>query len=257
VDLLEGRSSSGARARAGGWGGGRRQAGAQQPQLVLPGGAALPAARPQQQGLQPLRKPKGSRAVVSSAPGRFEVDIPPQGLTGSTLATGSFALVWNGFVVAWTASALASGGVLFALFSIPFWLAGGQLASQALLPALLRENFKIGRSRFRISRELAVLKDGAASFLGGGGLTPVEGDVADLRGARVGGWVGRVGAASAACCGRPMVRRRARVCVCMGPAHTQGPCLPALAGPALQGLPGACRAGGYRCAARRSSPRWW
>jgi hypothetical protein len=41
-----------------------------------------------------------------------------------THPAGAFAVVWNGFVAFWTVSALASGGVLFALFSAPFWFAG-------------------------------------------------------------------------------------------------------------------------------------
>ncbi len=59
--------------------------------------------------------------------------------------TGSFALAWNAFVAVWTVSALASGGLLFALFSAPFWLAGAQLAKGALGGALMRERFAVGR----------------------------------------------------------------------------------------------------------------
>ena len=57
---------------------------------------------------------------------------------GSSLSIGAFALVWNAFVAFWTVSALAGGGLLFGLFSIPFWLAGGQLAKQALAGAFKR-----------------------------------------------------------------------------------------------------------------------
>ena len=47
------------------------------------------------------------------------------------MATGAFAIAWNAFVAFWTVSALAGGGVLFALFSLPFWAAGAQLVKQA------------------------------------------------------------------------------------------------------------------------------
>jgi eukaryotic-like serine/threonine-protein kinase len=53
--------------------------------------------------------------------------IPPAGFTGSSAMSGGFALAWNAFVATWTMGALASGGAFFALFSIPFWLAGGQM----------------------------------------------------------------------------------------------------------------------------------
>lgn len=51
--------------------------------------------------------------------------------SADNLATGAFALAWNSFVAFWTISAVAGGGVLFGLFSLPFWAAGWQLAKQA------------------------------------------------------------------------------------------------------------------------------
>ena len=49
-------------------------------------------------------------------------------------------------------SAIASGGILFALFSAPFWFAGYQLAGQALGGALTHERFAIGRRRWRLAQ---------------------------------------------------------------------------------------------------------
>ena len=43
---------------------------------------------------------------------------------GESLFTGAFAVAWNAFVAVWTVGALAGGGVLMALFSLPFWAAG-------------------------------------------------------------------------------------------------------------------------------------
>ena len=51
--------------------------------------------------------------------------------SSSSVATGTFAIAWNAFVAFWTISALAGGGVLFALFSLPFWAAGASLLRQA------------------------------------------------------------------------------------------------------------------------------
>lgn len=49
-------------------------------------------------------------------------------------------------------SALASGGILFALFSAPFWFAGYQLAGQAFAGALTHERFAIGRNKWRMAQ---------------------------------------------------------------------------------------------------------
>jgi hypothetical protein len=51
-----------------------------------------------------------------------------------------------------TFSAIASGGILFALFSAPFWFAGYQLAGQAFAGALMHERFAIGRNKWRIAQ---------------------------------------------------------------------------------------------------------
>ncbi len=69
-------------------------------------------------------------------------------MSGSTLGTGAFAIAWNAFVLTWTVGALAGGGVLFALFSLPFWVAGVGLAKSALAGALLKEKVDIGINKY-------------------------------------------------------------------------------------------------------------
>jgi hypothetical protein len=101
---------------------------------------------------RPVKKPAGSRVQLTNTSGRLDIEIPPQGLSGANIGTGLFAVAWNAFVAFWTVSALAGGGILFALFSAPFWYAGVQLAGQALGGALLRERFAIGRQKFRIAQ---------------------------------------------------------------------------------------------------------
>lgn len=133
---------------------------------------------------QIVRKPAGTRVLLTRTPTKLDIEIPPEGLSGSSIGGGMFAIVWNAFVAFWTFSALASGGLLFALFSAPFWFAGYQLASSSLSGALLKERFAIGRNKFRLSQELAMLQDGAAKFLGNKAKTS-EGGVVDLSGARI------------------------------------------------------------------------
>eukprot|EP00775_Hariotina_reticulata_P004132 gene4130-4379_t len=174
----------------------RRTAAVQQPQqagsssssrpslIRLPDGSLF---RPPSMPSGPLRKPAGSRVLLSNSAGKLDIEIPPEGLSGGNIGTGLFALAWNAFVAFWTISAVASGGILFALFSAPFWFAGFQLASQAFGGALTRERFAIGRNKWRLGQELAVFKDGAAKFQGSGSSSSkqVEGETSDLTGARL------------------------------------------------------------------------
>lgn len=134
-----------------------------------------------------LRRPAGTRVQLTRTPNRLEIEIPPEGVNSNSLGVGAFALAWNAFVAFWTISAIASGGLFFALFSAPFWFAGAQLTQQALGASMLRERFAVGRGKFRLSQELAVLQRGAPKFLGGGGGNErlKEGETPDLTGARV------------------------------------------------------------------------
>lgn len=151
--------------------------------MKLPGNRQeyRPTAAPQKAPSRPV----GTRVKLEKGPTRLEIEVPPEGFTGSSLSTGLFAVVWNAFVAFWTFSALASGGVLFALFSAPFWFAGVQLAQQALGPSLLKEHIIIGRNKFRISQELATINGGLPKFLGGANRRQKEGETCNLRGARV------------------------------------------------------------------------
>ncbi|WIA18005.1 hypothetical protein OEZ85_009492 [Tetradesmus obliquus] len=143
--------------------------------------------RPANMPSKPVRKPAGSRVQLSAAGGKLDIDIPPEGLSSNNIGTGLFAVAWNAFVAFWTFSAIASGGILFALFSAPFWFAGYQLAGQAFAGALMHERFAVGRNKWRLAQELAMFKDGVARFSGGGSGSSKqqEGDSGDLTGARV------------------------------------------------------------------------
>jgi len=180
----------------------RRQAEPEQMMVRLPDGSLLPVTAVSQRRTagggdggslaRGARRPAGTRVRLERTGGRLDLEIPPEGLGGQSVGTGLFALAWNGFVAFWTFSALASGGVAFALFSAPFWFAGAQLAQQALSGAFSRERLALGRRRFRLSQELATAdgRSGAARFLGraaGGaaGAREVEGDLMDLTGARL------------------------------------------------------------------------
>ncbi|GFR48227.1 hypothetical protein Agub_g10088, partial [Astrephomene gubernaculifera] len=105
----------------------------------------------------PPARPAGTRVQLQRSGGRLEVIIPPKGLTTDIALTGTFALAWNAFVAVWTVGAIASGGLLFAAFSAPFWVAGWQLAQGVLGGALMRERLGVGRRKWRLGRRLALL----------------------------------------------------------------------------------------------------
>ncbi|KXZ55099.1 hypothetical protein GPECTOR_3g253 [Gonium pectorale] len=134
-----------------------------------------------------LARPTGSRVQLQrSEDGRLDVVIPPKGFTADTAFTGTFALAWNAFVAFWTVGALASGGLLFALFSAPFWFAGVQIARGAIGGALTRERLAVGRKRWRLAQQLALLgSEGQADFLEGQNERLQEGSSANLTAARV------------------------------------------------------------------------
>jgi hypothetical protein len=132
------------------------------------------------------RRPAGSRVRVSRRGATLEVDIPPARLDAEALSTGSFALVWNAFVAVWTVSALAGGGLLFALFSVPFWIAGAGMGRQALARQLVRESLEVGPRRWRLRQALALAGAGGAPDWGAGrAAKEASGATADLDGAAV------------------------------------------------------------------------
>ncbi|PRW59623.1 serine threonine kinase [Chlorella sorokiniana] len=132
------------------------------------------------------RRPAGSKIVVKKRGPRLEIDIPPSGLTGDSVATGAFAIAWNSFVAFWTISAVAGGGLLFGLFSLPFWAAGWQLAKQAFGRQFIRERLVINLKSWAIEQQLAFARKGQAEWEEAAGQSKeVSGRAADLQGADI------------------------------------------------------------------------
>lgn len=112
---------------------------------------------------------------------KLSVEIPPAKLGSDQAYTGAFAIAWNAFVAFWTVGALAGGGVLFALFSLPFWFAGFTLGKSALVGSLIKENIEIGQQKWRISQHLPWVKGGKPKWSAGG--KELDGRTRDLQGA--------------------------------------------------------------------------
>jgi serine/threonine protein kinase len=130
-----------------------------------------------------LRKPPGSRIQVKKKGPRLEIEIPPAKFDGNSAATGAFAVAWNAFVAFWTVSALAGGGILFALFSLPFWFAGASLLKQSFGRQFLRERVEIGLGKWTLQQQLAGLKNRGELDWSKGGGKEAQGRTGDLIGA--------------------------------------------------------------------------
>jgi len=120
-----------------------------------------------------LRPPAGSQIEVQAlGAGMVRVTIPPQGFTGATLATGSFAAAWLSFIALWTGTAVTGGApLLFTAFSAPFWVVGGKLAQQAVLPATERTLLELFPGSIKVS----------ASAVGFDTIAEAVGDIADAQ----------------------------------------------------------------------------
>eukprot|EP00239_Pterosperma_sp_CCMP1384_P002760 CAMPEP_0197844086 /NCGR_PEP_ID=MMETSP1438-20131217/1069_1 /TAXON_ID=1461541 /ORGANISM="Pterosperma sp., Strain CCMP1384" /LENGTH=489 /DNA_ID=CAMNT_0043454663 /DNA_START=411 /DNA_END=1880 /DNA_ORIENTATION=+ len=104
------------------------------------------------------RKPAGSEIEVEESDGRLKIFLPKSRVSGETLTEGSFALAWNGFIGVWTAGALTAGagaaGILFAGFSLPFWVVGATLAQQTLQPLFEETSIEMNEGTFTIQRKV-------------------------------------------------------------------------------------------------------
>ena len=79
----------------------------------------------------PIERPADARILIQRRPDKLFVYVPPFGFRLAVLPVMGFAVFWLGFVAFWTAGALGMFGgrmglenILFACFSIPFWLVG-------------------------------------------------------------------------------------------------------------------------------------
>ena len=123
-----------------------------------------------------IRRPAGTR-VICERTGRSKLllVVPPRGLTPGATYIAGFAVAWNSFVAFWTASALAAGGgLIFAAFSIPFWLAGKEVATSAFDEIFEASRLEIDAFKFEFTRTATgLVSDGR------------DGDVQDVSGCRM------------------------------------------------------------------------
>jgi hypothetical protein len=98
-----------------------------------------------------VQKPLGARTLVDTTDaGTLLVEVPPAGLTTSTVMGGAFSAAWFSVVAPAT---VASGGAS-ALFMLPFWLAGGAVAKTSLLDPARKTSLSIGEFAWEIKQTL-------------------------------------------------------------------------------------------------------
>ncbi len=132
-----------------------------------------------------LSKPVGSRVDVKEADGALVITIPPARWDGTAASVGGFAIAWNSFVAFWTFSAVASGGIIFGMFSLPFWIAGYGMAKTALARQFVTEELYLDPVSWRLSKRVAMFGEDNVRDFDGGASKQRVGFVQDLSPSKV------------------------------------------------------------------------
>ncbi|GAB0495946.1 hypothetical protein MMPV_007256 [Pyropia vietnamensis] len=111
------------------------------PTAVVDGGRVTAAPR----SPAPPRRPPDTTVVVDRDSTSLTITIPST-VSGALVSTAAFTAVWGLAVGAFTASAVAAAAPVAALFSVPFWVAGGDLTRKTakLLPATTTLSLRCG-----------------------------------------------------------------------------------------------------------------
>ncbi len=82
---------------------------------------------------------------------RYDILIPATGFKGKHTFMIIFAIFWNTFLVFWTLGA-AKGSIIFALFSIPFWIVGFLLIRGVYVSVKQSQTIKIEHKNLILSK---------------------------------------------------------------------------------------------------------
>lgn len=102
-------------------------------------------------------QPVGSQIKLTKNWDSLEVLIPPVGFQPSMIFTGLFAIAWNSFILFWTLGALSAPfpvNLPFALFSLPFWGAGGFMLYSFFLGLFGRIRLRVDHQQITFTQEL-------------------------------------------------------------------------------------------------------
>ncbi len=89
--------------------------------------------------------PKGSKISFQKIDDQIEIELPKKGFKVAQIGMLIFPLFWLGFISFWTWGA-AQGSIVFALFSIPFWIVGIFMVIGILNTFLEKQKLKVGKS---------------------------------------------------------------------------------------------------------------
>jgi hypothetical protein len=110
----------------------------------------------QQRGLEPVSRPTGTRIQVRPQGAGLQITIPSAGLTWNNVPMMGFSFFWLSFVAVWTAFA-SMGGILFMLFSVPFWLVGFYMGKKAIEQAFVATEIELTPEWMRLRQVMGSL----------------------------------------------------------------------------------------------------
>lgn len=116
--------------------------------------------------------PINSRARLSTTDaGTLVIDLPATGMDSRAISSGVFGALWFSAIV----PATFAGGLASAVFLLPFWLAGGAVAKNAVVDPFVTSQLTIGKYAWSLSTTYANTAQ----------IRQVDGSTQDLRGASV------------------------------------------------------------------------
>lgn len=117
------------------------------------------------------KPPIDSRAQLSTTDaGTLVINLPATGVDSAAISSGVFGALWFSSIVPVT----LAGGIMTGVFMLPFWLAGGFVAKNALVDPFMASQLTIGEYAWSLTRTYASKN-----------VKHVEGSTRDLRGALV------------------------------------------------------------------------
>ncbi|MEO1671771.1 MAG: serine/threonine-protein kinase [Cyanobacteria bacterium J06631_2] len=108
-----------------------------------------------------VEQPKYSKILLHKTVEEIEVLIPASGFTAQLPFLIFFTLFWNGFLVVWTGGASLAPfpiDLVFALFSIPFWIVGLYLIGGILFTLWGKTKLKITSQQISLTYECFGIK---------------------------------------------------------------------------------------------------
>ena len=99
-----------------------------------------------------FKPPNGSKiSIQKGINGRMDLTLPKKGFTASQIPQLLFSIFWLSFIIFWTWGA-SQGSIIFAMFSIPFWLVGINMIIGIVNSANEIQNIYIDKYTLKIQR---------------------------------------------------------------------------------------------------------